>query len=138
MKLSLDTNVLIELLNDNEAVRRAYEGVLEEGHEMFISVIVAYELRFGARLSGRDIEVRTAEALLERFSIEPFTESDADGAAQVRVGLERIGRRIGAMDMLIAGQAMNRGWVVVTANVHEFGRIAGLGVIDWTSGGNSL
>jgi tRNA(fMet)-specific endonuclease VapC len=36
------------------------------------------------------------------------------------------------MDMLIAGQAMNRGWAIVTANVHEFGPIAGLQVIDWT------
>ena len=132
MKLSLDTNVLIEFLDGNETVRRAYEAALDDGHEMFISVIVAHELRFGARLSGRDIEVRTAEALLERFSIEAFTESDAEGATQVRVALERIGRRIGAMDMLIAGQAMARGWAVVTANVNEFGRVAGLGVIDWT------
>ena len=68
------------------------EIALDEGHEMFISVIVAHELRFGARLSGRDIEVRTAEALLRRFSIEPFTEADAEGATQVRLGLERLGR----------------------------------------------
>lgn len=132
MKLSLDTNVLIELLNDNEAVRRSFERMIDEGHELFISVIVAHELRFGARLSGRDIEVRTTEALLQRFSIEPFTEADAGGATQVRLGLERIGRRIGAMDMLIAGQAVSRGWAVVTANVHEFARVDGLGVIDWT------
>jgi len=138
VKLSLDTNVLIELLDGNETVRRSYEATLDEGHEMFISVIVAHELRFGARFSGREIEMRTAEALLERFSIEPFTELDAEGATHVRVGLERIGRRIGAMDMLIAGQAVNRGWSVVTANVHEFGRVVGLGVIDWTPAADTI
>ena len=138
MKLSLDTNVLIELLDGNEMVRRGFENALDEDHEIFISALVAHELRFGARLGGRDIEVRTAEALLQRFPIEPFTEADAEGATQVRLGLERIGRRIGAMDMLIAGQAVSRGWSVVTANVHEFRRVAGLGVIDWTSAGDTL
>ncbi|HLY78589.1 MAG TPA: PIN domain-containing protein [Caulobacteraceae bacterium] len=138
MKLSLDTNVLLELLDGNEAVRRSFETTLDETHEMFISVLVAHELRFGARLGGRDIELQTVETLLQRFPIEPFTEADAEGATQVRLGLERIGRRIGAMDMLIAGQAVNRGWSVVTANVHEFGRVAGLGVIDWTASPETL
>ena len=63
----------------------------------------------------------------------PFTEDDADGATAVRIGLERIGQRIGAMDMLIAGQAISRGWTLVTANLHEFGRVRGLQMIDWTA-----
>jgi tRNA(fMet)-specific endonuclease VapC len=56
-----------------------------------------------------------------------------EGTTQVRRALEAAGRRIGAMDMLIAGQAMSRGWAIFTANVHEFGRVQGLQVIDWTS-----
>ncbi|HWF78258.1 MAG TPA: hypothetical protein VN694_13895 [Caulobacteraceae bacterium] len=31
------------------------------------------------------------------------------------------------------GQAMARGWAIATANVHEFGRVQGLQVIDWTA-----
>lgn len=53
MKLCLDTNVLIERLDGNEAVRQSFEMTLDEGHELFISLIVAHELRFGARPSGR-------------------------------------------------------------------------------------
>ncbi len=133
MKLSLDTNVLIELLSGNDTVRRAFDAAVADDDEMFVSVLAAHELRFGARFGGRRSEVRAVETLLERFPIETFTESDSEGATRVRLGLERVGRRIGAIDMLIAGQAIARGWDVVTANVHEFGRITGLRVLDWTS-----
>ena len=133
MTLSLDTNVLIELLQDRvPAIRAAFAKAQSAEDEMVVSVLVAHELRFGARLSRRDVEVRTVEALLARLPIVPFTEDDADGATRVRLGLERIGQRIGAMDMLIAGQALARGWSVVTANTHEFDRVSGLHVLDWT------
>jgi len=134
LTLSLDTNVLIELLQDRApTIRAAFGRALSAGDEMVVSVLVAHELRFGARLSRRNVEIRAAEALLGRLPIIPFTEADAEGATRVRLGLERIGRRIGAMDMLIAGQAIARGWSVVTANTHEFDRVARLRVVDWTS-----
>lgn len=135
MTLSLDTNALVEVLNGTRpSVRAAFDAAVMRGEEFVVSVLVAYEVRFGARFSGRRSEVTAAERLLARFPIFPFTEADADGAASVRLALERAGRRIGAMDMLIAGQAINRGWGIVTANAHEFGRVAGLQVIDWTAG----
>lgn len=139
MTLSLDTNVLVELVNGGQpGVRRAFEAALVRGEEMVVSVLAAYELRFGAAFSGRSAEVRSAEAMLSQFEIVAFSEDDGDGAARVRLALERGGRRIGAVDMLIAGQAINRGWTVVTANVHEFGRVEGLSVIDWTAEADSL
>jgi tRNA(fMet)-specific endonuclease VapC len=133
--LSLDTNALIELVNRRrQGVLRAFDAAVARGDDMVVSVLAAHEFRFGARFSGRRGEVDAAETLLAQFPLVPFTEADAEGTTQVRLALEAIGRRIGAMDMLIAGQAMNRGWAIVTANVHEFGRVAGLHVIDWTAG----
>lgn len=134
MILSLDTNALIELVNRRrQGVLRAFDAALARGDEMLVSVLAAYELRFGARFSGRRGEVDAVETLLAQFPIVPFTEADAEGTTQVRLALEAVGRRIGAMDMLIAGQAINRSWALVTADVHEFGRVEGLQVIDWTS-----
>ena len=43
---------------------------------------------------------------------------------------------IGFYDVLIAGQALARGWTVVTANVREFSKASGLKVIDWTATAN--
>jgi tRNA(fMet)-specific endonuclease VapC len=132
--LSLDTNALIELVNRRrQRVLHAFGEALARGDDMFVSVLVAHEFRFGARFGARHGEIDAAEKLLAQFPIVPFTEADAEGTTQVRLALEAVGRRIGAVDMLIAGQAINRGWAVVTANVHEFGRVAGLQVIDWTA-----
>ena len=52
-------------------------------------------------------------------------------AAQIRLDLEQKGIRIGAYDILIAGQALNLGLVLVTHNLREFGRVEGLKVEDW-------
>ena len=41
-------------------------------------------------------------------------------------------KRIGSMDLLIAGQAISRGWAVITRNVRHFGRVEGLAVEDWS------
>ena len=35
------------------------------------------------------------------------------------------------MDMLIAGQALARGWILATSDTH-FLRVDGLTVVDWT------
>jgi tRNA(fMet)-specific endonuclease VapC len=132
--LSLDTNALVEIVNGGRPeMRAAFQAAVDRREDMVVSVLVAHELTFGARFSGRRTEVEAVEALLSTFAIEPFTMSDAEGATRVRLALEKVGQRIGAMDMLIAGQALNRGWTVVTANVHEFGRVVGLQLEDWTA-----
>jgi tRNA(fMet)-specific endonuclease VapC len=50
-----------------------------------------------------------------------------------RSGLELKGRPIGAMDMLIAAQALSRDLILVTNNEKEFGRVEGLKVENWVS-----
>jgi predicted nucleic acid-binding protein len=41
--------------------------------------------------------------------------------------------RVGAYDLLIAGQALRRELTVVTANTSEFSRVTGLSWQDWTT-----
>jgi tRNA(fMet)-specific endonuclease VapC len=73
---------------------------------------------------------------LDRFllsaDILPFGRSAAVAYGEIRATLERRGLAIGAFDMLIAGHALSLGAVVVTINVGEFSRMAGLTVEDWT------
>jgi tRNA(fMet)-specific endonuclease VapC len=61
----------------------------------------------------------------------PFEEGDAKIAGAVRANLEASGKSIGAYDLLIAGQALQRQLTVVTANVSEFSRVRGLAWQDW-------
>jgi tRNA(fMet)-specific endonuclease VapC len=61
----------------------------------------------------------------------PFDEEDAQEAGTVRAELEIAGKPIGAYDVLIAGHARRRGATLVTTNVGEFDRVAGLKGEDW-------
>ena len=45
--------------------------------------------------------------------------------------LAEAGTPIGPYDVLIAGQALQRGLVVVTRNTREFSRVPGLDVENW-------
>lgn len=61
----------------------------------------------------------------------PFDSAAAAHYADIRADLERRGQVIGAYDMMIAGHARSRGLVVVTGNLREFTRVAGLRSEDW-------
>ena len=71
--------------------------------------------------------LKSAVATLE------YSEQDARGAGEIRAELESKGRRIGEYDTLIAGQALSRNLILVTANTREFRRVKGLVVEDWSA-----
>jgi tRNA(fMet)-specific endonuclease VapC len=78
-----------------------------------------------------------AYARLEDFlpfvEIEARTADDANATVLIRADLEGRGLRIGGrLNALITGQALARGWAVVSADIEDFRRIAGLTLIDWS------
>ena len=133
MTLSLDANVLIDLANGRQPlVRRRFDEALLGGEVLATCSLCAHELLYGAEISHRPtVQMRTATELLSQLVVAPFDVDDAAHAASVRAALKPSGRPIGQLDALIAGQALRRGWTVVTANVREFRRVEALGVIDW-------
>lgn len=135
MTLSLDTNVLIDLANSRTtAVRDAYEQAISRRDFPCVCAFAAHELVYGARISHRpDHQEALARRILGQMSIADWTFEDADTTAHLRANLRKLGQPIGSIDSLIAGQALARGWTLVTANVREFSRIEGLNVIDWTA-----
>ena len=96
---------------------------------------MAHELYFGAAWSARPEENRRQLAAL-LVDLEPLalTREDAEVAGEVRAALRRAGTLIGPYDMLIAGQALARGLVLVTNNGREFARVEELVVEDWLLG----
>ncbi len=134
MTLSLDANVVIELLRgQREQVRARFERARIDGATLKLCSIVLYELTAGAMASARpDRHMRDLDILLAAIEIEDWTADDARVAARLRADLALKGQGIGSLDTLIAGQALNRGWTMVTANTREFARIDGLTLEDWT------
>jgi tRNA(fMet)-specific endonuclease VapC len=131
----LDTNACIAIINDAPAVaRERFAAALAKGATIAVSAVAAFELWYGAGKSGRrEFNTGRVTTFLDGpVEIVPFDEQDAREAGRVRAALERKGTPIGAYDALIAGQALARHAIVVTANAAEFGRVAGLTREDWT------
>ena len=100
---------------------------------MVTSTLVAYELLSGAQM-GPKAGVRLAKnrLWLSRYDVLPITLEDATCAATIRASLAQEGLPIGAVDTLLAGQALDRGLTLVTANTRHFKRVDGLSVEDWS------
>ena len=101
--------------------------------ELAIPAIVIAELRFGAVKSARaSANLARLDAFLAPFRQLPFDASCAAQFAEAKLFLQRRGRIIGAMDLLIAATALANDATVVTNNVEEFSRVPGLRVENWT------
>lgn len=99
-----------------------------------IPAVVLYELEVGIAGSSSPARRRAQlEQLLALIEVLPFGPSEARIAARIRADLETAGTPIGPIDNLIAGTALRHGATLVTRNLREFQRIAGLTVEDWYS-----
>ena len=128
----LDTNAVIALVTRrSDALLRRVEAV--EPGTLAISSIVAHELYFGAYRSQKiEFNLETLRLLFADLVILDLDQEDARTAGEIRATLARQGIPIGPYDVLIAGQARARGFVLVTNNVSEFRRVDGLEIEDWT------
>ena len=135
MTLSLDTNVIVEMIRGSRPiVRQRFHEASDAGKPLAASLIVLHELYFGAELHARrDLQRANVRKALSTVDVFPLDEADIDAAAAIRARLRRLGSPIGPYDLLVAGQALARGWTVVTTNTREFERVEGLNVIDWAA-----
>lgn len=102
-----------------------------ERSQVWLSAIVAAELRFGAsRLASARFSA-AVEAWLAGFDVRPWPLDATHHYAQLRATLERVGKPLGAMDMLIAAHALAEDSAIITNNAREFHRIPGLALQEW-------
>lgn len=140
----LDTDIVIHLVRglknpkkvaENRRAVRLEERCRREkksGNEIGISAISASELEFGARASENYSSEVTALKFLAPFEIYDYRgQKGPVFYGQIRQTLERIGKPIGAMYLLIAAHAMALDATLVTNNVSEFQRVPGLSVVNW-------
>jgi tRNA(fMet)-specific endonuclease VapC len=126
----LDTDLCIRVLRDRTP--ELNDRFSLHGDALCISTITLTELLVGAAKSMRPEQDRQkVDRFAARLKVLPFDVLAAEHAAEIRAALERIGRKIGPHDSLIAGHARSRGLIVVTGNVREFGRVDGLRCENW-------
>src|SRR3982751_975241 len=131
MLLLLDTDICIHLIREQPQAIVARFDKYAVG-DIGISTITLAELEYGVSNSGKPAKNKEA---LDQF-VTPLVVADFDRAATVSYGklrtvLEKKGRMIGGMDLLIAAHAVSLNVPVVTHNVREFTRVPGLRVETW-------
>jgi tRNA(fMet)-specific endonuclease VapC len=129
MRFLLDTNAMIGLLNRSSPKLEARVRQ-HPASDIGISAIVMHELYYGAYKSQRVAENLERLGMI-RLETVALDREDAVAAGNIRATLARIGTPIGPYDILIAGQALARGLILVTNNLREFARIDALKLEDW-------
>ena len=136
LRYLLDTNILSALIRQPRGPAAAM--LLRRGYgTVCTSIVVAAELRFGARKSGSEILKGKVDDLLASLPVLPLDAGADRTYAEIRLQLEQAGAPIGPNDLLIAAHAFDAGLTLVTDNVEEFGRVAGLQVENWLDGSPS-
>ncbi len=132
MKYMLDTNICIYLIKQKpEKVLRHFKA--HSVGDVGISSITLAELNYGIEKSQ---QVRKNRQALDEFilplEIADFDEKASASYGKVRASLEKEGKPIGSMDMLIGAHALSLGVTLVTNNMSEFKQITNLKVVDWS------
>jgi len=129
----LDTNICIYLIKQKPIEVLQHFNAYTTG-DIGVSSITVAELSFGAAKSQRPTTNQFAvEQFLLPLMIAPFDYNAALAYGAIRAVLEQQGTPIGALDTLIAAHAICLGVTLVTNNVREFSRVAGLSVENWVT-----
>ena len=126
----LDTNTVSHLVRQHPNVARHVVAVPPSS--LCISAITAGELLYG--LARRPDAVRLQAAVTEfmrRIEILQWDFSTADRYGNLRAALDRAGKSLGSLDLLIAAHALAVGAVLVT-NDRAISQIGQLQIEDWT------
>lgn len=128
----LDTNICVQIIR--QRVPQALAQLTSRAiTEVWVSSLTVAELHYGVAKSRQPGQNQQAlEQFLLPLSIIPFDAEDALVYGRVRALLEAQGQPIGAIDTLLAAQALRHTFTLVTNNVREFARIPGLSIEDWT------
>ena len=133
MKYMLDTNTCIYLIKQKPPKVLKHFTSHAVG-DIGISSITLAELRYGVSKSRHVEKNRQAlDEFIVPLEIEDFDERAAAEYGTVRADLEKAGRPIGSMDMLIGAHARALGATLVTNNTREFKQIKNLNVVDWSA-----
>jgi tRNA(fMet)-specific endonuclease VapC len=131
MKVMLDTNICIYIIKQKPEAVLARFRAFQVG-DIGISTITLAELQYGAMKSARPKQNRESlKEFVAPLDVASFDNAASEAYGEIRVALEKSGRPIGAMDLLIAAHALSLDARLVTNNEREFKRVRSLRVENW-------
>lgn len=130
MRFLIDTNIIIYSLKNAGNVNDNFLKYKDD--EMSLSVISYGELVFGAKKSGSvEKNLKTVEYIKSIFSLVDVTPDVMDVFGELKAKIQKTGRIIDDMDLLIASTAIAENMILVTHNTKHFEKIPNLRIQDW-------
>lgn len=129
----LDTDMCSYIIRERplQVLERLQQHAMEHIH---ISVVTYAELLYGVELSSsKKVNRAVIDSFASHLSVLPWDMAAAEEYGRIRAVLQKDGRMIGAMDMMIAAHALNLKMVLVTNNERHFQRVPGLQRENWAS-----
>lgn len=131
MKYMLDTNICIYIIKQKPqaVIERFFQTEISQ---IGISSITLSELFFGVSKSSKPDQNKIALAqFIAPLEILPYDGQAAHYYGDLRSYLEKQGKPIGSLNMLIAAHALSIAATLVTNNEKEFIRIPNLNIDNW-------
>ena len=125
----LDTNTVSQLLKANPAVARRV--VAAPMASLCISVVTECELLFGLakRPDAKRLHAAVRQFLL-RVDVLPFDSATAEHYGAIRASMEKVGKTLSPLDLMIAAHALGAGAVLVTGD-RAFKQVPKLKIANW-------
>ena len=131
MTYALDTNTIIHILNDNNAVVLKRTEAVSAGNLFVIPPVVDYEIRRGLFYKPARKTEASYSAIISHYGIGEMTAIAWTRAASIYADLRRAGYTVGDADILIAAFCIVNGYTLVTNNTKDFENIDELLMVDW-------
>lgn len=135
MVIHADSTFLIDLLREQRRGKPGKAAAFLERHaadHIVLPVFVACELEAGAaNAAAPDRERARLRVLLQSISVVYPDERFAPAYGDLLVRIQRAGRTVATMDLLVATGAVVDAAAVVTANARHFRVVPGLTVLEY-------
>lgn len=126
----LDTNICVYIINAKPPAVLARFQQYRLG-DIGVCSVVAAELAFGVAKGGSARNRQALEMFLAPLTILPFDTPAVWAYGDLRADLERRGTPIGSLDTMIAAHALSQQALLITNNMREFAKVAGLQLDNW-------
>jgi tRNA(fMet)-specific endonuclease VapC len=118
----VDTDVLIEISDKrSKKGKEMYQKIIANGDDIAITSITLYETMYGLK------KFKKPFYYLSAFPVYEFSKEDALLAAKLDLDLEKKGKKIKRMDIIIASTTINRGATLCTFD-NEFQQMKEFGL----------
>jgi tRNA(fMet)-specific endonuclease VapC len=133
MRYILDTNAVLALMKGEERFIAQLRKLdcADVGVPQPVLAEIAYGIERLPKSKRRNALQERLDLLRAELARVAWTDSVTDHFGAVKATLERRGKRIEDFDAAIAAHALAEDAVLVTANIDDMARVAGLNVEDW-------